>query len=64
MLPTYRRSYFRVIRNLFRVIHRLRQRIKRFASILADCLVSRPVRETLSLDTLHGKRRTFPIVDT
>jgi hypothetical protein len=41
----------------------LRQRKNRLASILADCLVSRPVRETLALDTLHGKDRTFPIVD-
>jgi hypothetical protein len=37
--------------------------LKRFASILAEGLVSRPVRETLALDTLHGKQRTFPIVD-
>ena len=37
--------------------------MNRRASCLGDWLVSRPVRETLALDTLYGKHRTFPIAN-
>src|SRR3981081_1589229 len=67
MLQASRRFYLSAIRGFwFRCIKRFfrfRQRKNRRARSLADCLVSRPVRETLALDTLHGKHRTFPIVD-
>jgi hypothetical protein len=62
-LVTFRRFYFGAIRDLSRADRRFLHRMKRFASTLADCLVRRPIRETLALDTFHGKHRTFPIVD-
>jgi len=71
-LVTLRRFYSGAIHDLSRAdgflvrwtarIFFLRHRKNRLASILADWLVSRPIRETLALDTLHGKHRTFPIV--
>jgi hypothetical protein len=48
---------FRVWRFFF-----FRQRMNLFAEALKSRFASWPVRETLALDTLHGKHGTFPII--